>query len=50
MSPGFGTAITYSSYAKPKEDVYKACMIVAVSNILFSIVGGIAIFSIVGHM
>jgi SNF family Na+-dependent transporter len=50
LSPGFGTAITYSSYAKPKEDVYRACMIVAVSNILFSIVAGFATFSMVGHM
>lgn len=50
LSPGFGTAITYSSYAKPKEDVYKACMIVAVSNACFSIVAGFAIFSMVGHM
>ena len=50
LSPGFGTAITYSSYAKPKEDVYKACMIVAISNAMFSIVAGFAIFSMVGHM
>ena len=50
LSPGFGTAITYSSYARPKEDVYKACMIVAVSNSLFSIIGGFAIFSMVGHL
>lgn len=50
LSPGFGTAITYSSFAKPNEDVYRACMIVAVSNIAFSIMGGLAIFSLLGHL
>ena len=50
LSPGFGTAITYSSYARPKEDVYRACMIVAVSNSAFSIFGGFAVFGLVGHL
>jgi SNF family Na+-dependent transporter len=50
LSPGFGTALTYSSFAKPKEDVYRACMIVALSNSAFSIFGGIATFSLVGHL
>jgi SNF family Na+-dependent transporter len=50
MSPGLGTVITYSSYAKPKEDVYRACAIVAISNCAFSIVAAFATFSLVGHM
>lgn len=50
LSPGFGTAITYSSFAKPKEDVYRTCLIVAVTNSTFSIVSGLATFSLVGHL
>ena len=50
LSPGFGTALTYSSFAKPKEDVYKACMIVAIANSTFSIFGGFAVFGLVGHL
>jgi SNF family Na+-dependent transporter len=50
LSPGFGTALTYSSFAKPKEDVYRACYIVAISNSVFSIFGGLATFSLVGHL
>jgi len=50
LSPGFGTAITYSSFVKPKEDVYRACIIVAVANSAFSLIGGFAVFSIVGHL
>lgn len=50
MSPGLGTVITYSSYAKPKEDVYRACLIVSLSNCLFSIFAAFATFSLVGHM
>lgn len=50
MSPGLGTVITYSSYAKPKEDVYRACLIVSFSNCLFSIFAALATFSLVGHM
>ena len=50
LSPGVGTAITLSSYTKPKEDVYRVCLIVSLSNSLFSIVGGLAIFSILGNL
>ena len=50
MSPGLGTVLTYSSYAKPKEDVYRACIIVSVSNAAFSILGAFATFALVGHM
>lgn len=50
LSPGFGTALTYSSFAGPKEDVVRACLIVTVSNSVFSIFGGIATFSLVGHL
>ncbi|CAE6969531.1 SLC6A5 [Symbiodinium natans] len=50
LSPGFGTAITYSSFVKPKEDVYRAGLIVAASNSAFSLLGGIAVFSMVGHL
>merc|ERR1711957_326390 len=41
LSPGMGTAITMSSFTKPKENVYAVCWIVAVSNSMFSFVGNI---------
>ncbi|CAE7700573.1 Slc6a5 [Symbiodinium pilosum] len=50
LSPGFGTAITYSSFAKTNEDVYRAGLIVAFSNSAFSLLGGFAVFSMVGHL
>ncbi|CAK0846585.1 unnamed protein product [Prorocentrum cordatum] len=50
LSPGFGTAITMSSYTHPKENVFRTCMVVALSNSAFSLVGGFAIFSIVGNI
>jgi len=50
LSPGFGTAISMSSFTHPKEDVVKVCMSVAFCNSAFSIIGGFAIFSILGHL
>jgi len=50
LSPGFGTAITMSSYTEPGEDVYRICIFVALANSAFSIVGGFAIFSILGNL
>eukprot|EP00666_Eupelagonemidae_sp_cell4sb_P002479 gene2479-20706_t len=64
LSPGMGTAVTLSSFTKPKEDVFRVCMIVAagippqrgvvmlvaVSNSCFSITGGFAIFGILGSL
>ena len=50
LGPGFGTAITLSSYTNKKEDVVKACWITALSNSAFSIIGGFAVFSMVGHL
>lgn len=50
LSPGFGTAITYSSFVSRKEDVYRAGMIVCVCNTAFSLLGGFAVFAIVGHL
>ena len=44
LSPGFGTAITYSSFVSSKEDVYRAGMIVCVANSVFSLLGGLAVF------
>merc|ERR1712048_159317 len=50
LSPGCGTAITLSGTTKPKADVFKTCAITAFCNSAFSLVGGIAIFSIVGNI
>ena len=50
LSPGFGTAITYSSFVGHKEDVYRTGLIVAFCNSAFSVLSGFAIFSIVGYM
>jgi SNF family Na+-dependent transporter len=50
LSPGMGTAVTLSSSTKPKANVFKTCMIVAFCNSAFSIIGGFAIFSIIGNI
>eukprot|EP01063_Lacrimia_lanifica_P014938 TRINITY_DN2153_c0_g3_i1.p1 TRINITY_DN2153_c0_g3~~TRINITY_DN2153_c0_g3_i1.p1 ORF type:complete len:649 (+),score=238.00 TRINITY_DN2153_c0_g3_i1:74-2020(+) len=50
LSPGMGTAITLSSYTRPKEDVYKINLLVTLCNSAFSIFSGFAVFSIVGFM
>ena len=50
LSPGFGTAVTMSSYTRPKEDVYFAAILVSCANTLFAVVAGFAIFSVVGNI
>jgi len=50
LSPGCGTAITMSSYVKPKEDVFRTCLIVMLANSAFSIFSGFAIFSVLGNL
>jgi SNF family Na+-dependent transporter len=50
LSPGFGTAITMSSYTHPKENVFRICIFVSLANSVFSIVGGFAIFSVLGNL
>merc|ERR1712032_466686 len=45
-----GTAITLSSFTKPRENVYRTCWIVACANSAFSFTGGFAIFYIVGNI
>lgn len=50
LSPGCGTAIALSSNIKPKEDVYRVCLIVSCCNCGFSLFGGFAIFSILGNL
>ena len=50
LSPGCGTAIALSSNIKPKEDVYRTCIIVGLCNSSFSLFGGFAIFSILGNL
>ena len=50
LMSGFGVVLTYSSFAAPKEDVVRTCRIIVISNVMFSIVSGLAIFSILGHI
>lgn len=50
LSPGFGTAITMSSYTRKNENVFRTCLTVALSNSAFSLIGGFAIFSFVGNI
>ena len=50
LSPGMGTAITLSSFTKPKEDVYRTNALVTVCNSSFSIFSGFSVFSILGFM
>eukprot|EP01059_Diplonema_ambulator_P012624 TRINITY_DN2301_c0_g1_i1.p1 TRINITY_DN2301_c0_g1~~TRINITY_DN2301_c0_g1_i1.p1 ORF type:complete len:593 (+),score=166.54 TRINITY_DN2301_c0_g1_i1:61-1839(+) len=50
LSPGMGTAITMSSYTRPKENVHKIGLIIIVSNSSFSIVGGFVVFALLGNI
>jgi len=50
LSPGFGTAITMSSFTDPKANVFKTCMVVSFCNSAFSITGGLATFGILGNL
>jgi len=49
LSPGFGTAITMSSFSKPNANVFRTCVTVALANSAFSLLGGFAMFSILGN-
>ena len=50
LSPGFGTAITMSSYTRKTEDTYKAAIITSVANTAFAIISGVAVFAMVGNI
>eukprot|EP00929_Paragymnodinium_shiwhaense_P062974 TRINITY_DN31488_c0_g1_i1.p1 TRINITY_DN31488_c0_g1~~TRINITY_DN31488_c0_g1_i1.p1 ORF type:complete len:631 (+),score=81.14 TRINITY_DN31488_c0_g1_i1:72-1895(+) len=50
LGPGSGTTMTMSSYTRKGEDVFKICLIIAVCNSAFSIIGGFAIFGILGNL
>jgi len=50
LGPGLGTTITISSYARKKQDVFITCIQVVLANSSFSLIGGFAIFSIVGNI
>jgi SNF family Na+-dependent transporter len=50
LGQGSGCVITLSSFTKPKHNVFRSCMITALSNSAFSLVGGVAIFSLVGNI
>eukprot|EP01059_Diplonema_ambulator_P030498 TRINITY_DN523_c0_g1_i1.p1 TRINITY_DN523_c0_g1~~TRINITY_DN523_c0_g1_i1.p1 ORF type:complete len:660 (+),score=166.41 TRINITY_DN523_c0_g1_i1:80-2059(+) len=50
LSPGMGTAITISSHSRRNEDIYTTNLFVTICNSSFSVVGGIAVFSILGYM
>lgn len=50
LSPGFGTAITMSSYTRPNQNVFRTCVTVALANSSFSLIGGFAIFSMLGNI
>eukprot|EP00927_Polykrikos_kofoidii_P077384 TRINITY_DN74324_c0_g1_i1.p1 TRINITY_DN74324_c0_g1~~TRINITY_DN74324_c0_g1_i1.p1 ORF type:complete len:597 (-),score=79.06 TRINITY_DN74324_c0_g1_i1:83-1873(-) len=50
LSPGMGTAITMSSFTKRNTDVYKTALIVSAANSAFSLIGGVAMFGILGNL
>jgi len=50
LSPGCGTAITLSSYTRPRTDVFRTCIGVSLANSIFSLMGGFAIFGILGNL
>ena len=50
LSPGTGTAMTLTSFSKKSTDVYKTALIVAVSNSVFSLFAGFAVFGVLGNL
>lgn len=50
LSVGMGGLMTFASYNKFHNNVYRDTMIVAIGNCLTSFVAGFAIFSILGHL
>jgi SNF family Na+-dependent transporter len=49
LGPAMGSMITLSSYTRPNQNVYRTCLQVALSNSTFSLIGGVAIFAILGN-
>jgi len=47
---GFGGVIAFSSFNPKKNDCYKDCFIVALTNCCTSVFAGFAVFSVLGHM
>eukprot|EP01061_Rhynchopus_euleeides_P008192 TRINITY_DN1722_c0_g1_i1.p1 TRINITY_DN1722_c0_g1~~TRINITY_DN1722_c0_g1_i1.p1 ORF type:complete len:739 (+),score=214.62 TRINITY_DN1722_c0_g1_i1:28-2217(+) len=45
-----GTTVTLASYMKQKEDIYRINVIVLVLNTVFSLVAGLGVFAILGHI
>mmetsp|Transcript_1166 Transcript_1166/g.3218 ORF Transcript_1166/g.3218 Transcript_1166/m.3218 type:complete len:505 (-) Transcript_1166:455-1969(-) len=50
LSPGFGTAITMSSYTRKTEDLYKTAIVVSTVNTMFAVIAGFAIFAMIGNI
>lgn len=50
LSLGFGIMVTYASYLPRKVDIVKDSLIICVSNSLFSIIAGFAVFGTLGYM
>jgi len=50
LSPGFGTAMSMSSTTSKRTNVFKTCLTVAASNSSFSLMGGFAMFGILGNL
>jgi len=47
LSAGYGILMTYGSYIPKKEDIYRSSLLIAGSDTLIALLGGLLIFSIV---
>ena len=50
LSVGFGIMIAYASFLPRKSDLAKSALIIGIADALTAIIGGFAVFAVLGHL
>jgi len=50
LSLGFGIIVAYSSYLPPKTNIKSSALITSISDFLFAVFAGVAVFATLGYM